>query len=221
MWHDRARLMRFTGARILARSRHFSSIDCHPTSEAKRYVQRQRHLPWPRREDHRPREPVAADRAAADHALSATGRAADPGEPQRPLSGFVRATIASPAGVAPGDGMAMAALCVVPYETIGEKPLEIRILLPHKTALWQRAFAHQVDHRAHSCGSRDLDRRIQTPPQGFAVDLLGEGLLRQADVLHSADGDEHEDDILVRHRHRSLEDVLQELPALTEAKVAD
>jgi hypothetical protein len=58
----------------------------HPTSEAKRHVQRQRRLlPWPRRED-RTYEPVAADRAATDHAVGAARRAAHPRQPQRPLS---------------------------------------------------------------------------------------------------------------------------------------
>src|SRR5207249_10383111 len=100
-------------------------------------------------------------------------------------------------------------------------PLATHICLPHNTALWQRAFAHQIDHRADPRGSGDLDRRIQRRLQCIAVDLLGEGFLRQTPVVHAADGDEYEHDILMRHRHRSLEDVLQELPALSETKVAD
>ena len=39
--------------------------------------------------------------------------------------------------------------------------------------------------------------------------------------MHAADGDEYEHDILMRHRHRSLENVLQELSALSEAQIAD
>src|SRR6266511_5597973 len=65
---DKARYLRAAAISV--------ALDRHPTSEAKRHVQSQRRqLPWPQRED-RTYEPIAADRAAADHAVGAARRTA-------------------------------------------------------------------------------------------------------------------------------------------------
>src|SRR6266511_693317 len=129
---------------ILARGRHFSSIGSSPNERGKATCPKPKaaasvaatRRPHLRTHCRRPRGGRPCRRCRASHREPAPA----PKAAKRKSSA---STVASLAGVAPDDGVASAAaLCVVPPEAIGEELLEIRVFLPHKAALGQRAFAH-------------------------------------------------------------------------------
>src|SRR5205085_6431582 len=52
-------------------------------------------------------------------------------------------------------------LRVVRAEAVLQETIELGVLLAHEATIGERAFPHEVDHRAYAGGGGDLDRRIE------------------------------------------------------------
>src|SRR5687768_17002253 len=104
-------------------------------------------------------------------------------------------------------------------ESVREEIFQLHLLLSHEALVRQFTLSVQVDHGAQTRGRGDLNGAGTLSHELAVINLTRVGELHEPPVLPAHDGAEDQHDVLRRHRHRVLQDVLEDVAPRVEAQL--